>query len=1024
MAYLLVRLVLYSCHCSVARGKSAILGDMTSNPETAFLAAYNRLNEKQRAAVDAIEGPVMVIAGPGTGKTQILTLRIANILRQTDTAPSSILALTFTKSGARAMRERLVGFIGARAYDLPIFTFHGLAERLIAEYPTAYDTIIGGQVATEIEKIHYLETILEDATLSLLRPVNAPDFYITAILSAISAMKQENIRPTDLAQIIVREEQELAELPRYHEKGAHKGKERSEYKKLSERIAKQQVLQAVYLRYEAMMRTMRRYDFDDMILETVKVLQEHESVRLDVQERYQYILADEHQDVNGAQNEILRLLTNFHESPNLFVVGDEKQAIYRFQGASLENFVYFETMFPATTVIRLTENYRSTQVVLDAAHALIKVDDGPLVDYRVPLTAQVATGVSVAWWQCAHESAEREQVVAGVLDRISAGATPAEIAVIVRSNREVASFSEALRRRGVLVDASADGDIMEHPLFRSALSLLEAVATPANPVVLARVFQAPYWHIPLADVCTVLAAQTYTTSLVRLLQDDTLQRALPLQAPEQVARVMSVVTNAATFALTASPTQVLAQVLAESGFLADVLGQDPVEGSRVVRRLYDEIEALVGSGEATTVSAVVSLLYRRQQYRIPLSAPFQKHGDGVQVMTAHKSKGLEFAHVFIPHVTAEGWGGSTRPDYFKLPLVKTAALTLEANEDERRLLYVAMTRAKESLVLSTAATNVGGKVLTPSPFLAVLPVVATTLPSLAAPALLTSLVSTDVFRQEVVAALHHSLSTRGISATSLNNAVKNPWHYLMRNVLRLPEPKTPALHFGTVMHAVLERVVEIYRTTGEVMDFATARMLCEQRLQQLPLSVVEFTDLFEKGQVSLAAYLPHLAGRLSRETKAEVSVTTEWVVDLPTLPVLRLTGNLDRLDTDETGRVSAVVDYKTGRPKSRREIAGETKSSDGNYLRQLQFYTVLLAQYEGGRYLTDTGVLSFIEPDSKGMIREETFVVTTDERQALTELLQSTVSTLLRADFLFDEALLAASEYADIGRLWQARWRM
>ena len=171
---------------------------MISLHDEAYQTAYKRLNAKQKEAVDTVEGPVMVIAGPGTGKTQILTLRIANILRQTQMNPENILALTFTKSGAKAMRERLFQFIGNAAYRVSINTFHGLAERLIREYPEAYTKIIGGKAITEIEKIEIIETILEAPDLRLLRPTGAPEFYVSPLLSIISHLKQENVSPDGL----------------------------------------------------------------------------------------------------------------------------------------------------------------------------------------------------------------------------------------------------------------------------------------------------------------------------------------------------------------------------------------------------------------------------------------------------------------------------------------------------------------------------------------------------------------------------------------------------------------------------------------------------------------------------------------------------------------------------------------------------------------------------------------------------------------------------------------------------------
>ncbi len=206
--------------------------------EKTFLDAYHRLNNAQKEAVDTIEGPVMVIAGPGTGKTQILTLRIANILKQTDVRPENILALTFTESGAKAMRERLASYIGSPAYRVGIFTFHEFAGRLIRQYPDAYTRAVGGRPITDLEKVTLIESIIETPTIKLLRPSGSPEYYVKPIMSAISLMKREYITPDAFLEIIEEQEKNLAGVQKIHEKGAHKGKVRGEYIEYEKKVNK------------------------------------------------------------------------------------------------------------------------------------------------------------------------------------------------------------------------------------------------------------------------------------------------------------------------------------------------------------------------------------------------------------------------------------------------------------------------------------------------------------------------------------------------------------------------------------------------------------------------------------------------------------------------------------------------------------------------------------------------------------------------------------------------------------------
>jgi DNA helicase-2/ATP-dependent DNA helicase PcrA len=274
---------------------------VTKGDIAAFNVAYGALNPAQKRAVDTIEGPVMVIAGPGTGKTQILTLRIANILLKTDMQPGNILALTFTESGAKAMRERLRKYIGAASYQVPIYTFHGFAAKLIASYPDSYHRVIGGRPINDLEKITLVETILDSGEIKKLRPMGNPAYYVPHILRIIGQLKQEYITTDAFVKIIEQQENELLGIEKIHQKGAHKGKIRGEYTKKEEAIVKNRELLFVYRRYEALLSEQNFFDFEDMIVETVKALEGNEDMLRDLQETHQYILADEHQDVNGSQ---------------------------------------------------------------------------------------------------------------------------------------------------------------------------------------------------------------------------------------------------------------------------------------------------------------------------------------------------------------------------------------------------------------------------------------------------------------------------------------------------------------------------------------------------------------------------------------------------------------------------------------------------------------------------------------------------------------------------------------------------
>lgn len=958
---------------------------MSKQYTKAFEEAYARLNTSQRQAVDTIDGPVMVIAGPGTGKTQILTLRIANILIRTDTPPESVLALTFTNAGAHAMRARLRSFIGQTAQRIPIYTFHSFSEHLIKQFPEAYPTIIGGEAVTDVQVFTLVETLLSDPLFTALRPVGKPDYYVRDCIGAISNLKREGFSPDGFASFVLKQEQELATVQRIHEKGAHKGKVRGEYIEAEKKLLRNQELLQLYRRYDAALRADHLYDYDDMILETVRALSQNEEMRLVVQETYQYVLADEHQDVNGSQNRILEVLVDYHRNPNIFVVGDEKQAIYRFQGASLENFLRFQTLYPNAVVIPLVDNYRSSQDILDAAERLVVTEDPELAALRVALKATTNDTATLSCQTFNHQAFEDEWVVATVKGQLAAGIPASEIALIVRKNRQVEHYTSLLRSQGIPVAPSADSDMLQHPLTKSVLLLLEAVAKPDDEVVFSKLLHEPYWQFAPGDLVRLFAARSLTRPLSAIVATPE-DEVLGLEAPLAISRVHNVLKAARERALTEAPQQVLAYVLEESGLLRMVLARDPLESGRIIRRVYDEVEAAVSSDHSLTLTGVVKLFSQRLAYGLSLTAPLVSDDEeSVVVTTAHKSKGLEFNSVIIPDASTAVWDEGARSGPFVLPIGVGQKLPDSVQlEDNVRLFYVAVTRAKRALFLSCAAVGSDGRSRSLSVLAEMLGLVSESVSSVVSDVKTSELTGMVVQNKPVAvteATIRAALERYGLSATSLNNYLKSPWNYLYRNVLRIPEPKSFVMQYGTVLHAVIDAFVHERASTGHLLNMTEVATRLRRAIESLPVSVEEFTRMHERGLSALAAYLPQLPVAVRQQT--EVSLSAVLPTGLKDFPEVTLTGKLDRLDFDASGRLVCVTDYKTGKARTRGQIEGTTKDSEGEYKRQLVFYALLLSLQDNPDMRCRHMCLSFVEPTPKGEIKQEEFIITDDEVAAL-----------------------------------------
>ncbi|NCT95696.1 MAG: UvrD-helicase domain-containing protein, partial [Chitinophagaceae bacterium] len=366
-----------------------------------FQKIYNSLNEQQRQAVDTIEGPVMVIAGPGTGKTQILGARIGKILLETDTNPDNILCLTYTDAGVIAMRKRLLGFIGPDAYKVRIYTFHAFCNDIIQENLSLFEKTALDPIS-DLERIALLKELIDGF------PKNHPlkryrgDVYyeVRNLQQLFSTMKREGWTPEYILSCIDRY---IAELPTRDEfvyKRAYKQFKAGDLKQHkideeTERMSKLRAAVQEFPRFQELMSRERRYDFDDMINWVIRAFETDKNILARYQEQFQYILVDEYQDTSGTQNRLVELLISFWEEPNVFVVGDDDQSIYRFQGANVENMQIFADRYQDSLLkVVLTNNYRSTQPILNVSKTLIERNTERLVNKNDGLSKELVAANS------------------------------------------------------------------------------------------------------------------------------------------------------------------------------------------------------------------------------------------------------------------------------------------------------------------------------------------------------------------------------------------------------------------------------------------------------------------------------------------------------------------------------------------------------------------------------------------------------------------------------------------------------
>ena len=971
-----------------------------------FLKLYQGLNLEQKKAVDTIEGTVMVMAGPGTGKTQILTLRIANILRQTDTAPEQILALTFTKSGVYAMRQRLVAIMGSRGYKVNIHTFHSFCHELINFYPEEFPRLIGSRPATRVEQIDSLTEAIETAGGTVLKSFGDPLFYLKSILAEIEYLKRENIGPDKLQSLILIQDEDFEATPHlYHDKGVHKGKMKAKYQTVKRKIERNKVLVDVYRLYEDLLRQKQLYDFGDMIMEVIKSLETNNDFLLQVEEEYQYILADEHQDANGAQNRLLELLSSFHDNPNLFIVGDEKQAIYQFQGASLDNFNHFKQLYPQAKTIGLVNNYRSVQPVLDSAHSLIDRSQVLTKDKLIKLESVNPENKETALfvYNFSEEEYELRFVAEKIKLLISSGTPPAEIAVLYRNNKDAKKIAPFLDQVGITYNIESDENILHDVDVIKFLTLLKAVSNLNHTRELLQVVHFSWFNLPRLDVYKVinklkdgpkfLGDLLVSGEAEEVVSDVTLWR-------DFWAKIEAWNTLACNDLL----ASVVKKIITESGFLESLLtGPESMVKINKIRRLIDEVGVVIDSNKEATLSDFLSHIDTLMSHDLALEAQTGTGvSTGVRLMTAHKAKGLEFDQVFIIGARDGHWGNKRAVSYFSIP-ERGQLAEHDKLDDERRLFYVALTRARLGVHISLAKKSRASKDFLPTQFLSeidqdllkVVDVIEVEERYATEPAFTLNsspcLNGENLHQKEY---LQQLFKQQGLSVTALNNYLDCPWKYFFRNLIRLPEVKSKHLLYGTAVHDALEKFFKLYKNDQSLPSKKVLLKLFNQALVKQPLPAQDLSEIKDKGEEALAGYYDTYSLSWTGD------VVTEYKVTVPDIHrEIFITGKLDKLELLDHGKKVNVVDYKTGGVKSRNDIEGKTKASKGNIKRQLTFYKLLLDQAEDKRFILESAEVDFIEPNDRGVYKKEKFILEEKEVAELDEVVKKVIDEILDLTF-------------------------
>ncbi len=905
-----------------------------------FEAEYKKLNKSQAAAVNALEGPVMVVAGPGTGKTQVLSLRIANILTKTDTSPSGILCLTFTNSGVRAMRQRLFQIIGQDASSVNISTFHSFALNIIEKnygllgYEYKPDLLDGA------EAISVFDYLLDTHDWEYLRSRSDTTRYFHDVRSLVSILKREKITPEDFAIKIDREIESIELDPAsLSTRGETKGHLKKEVQSKIESLRRTKEVVSFYKLYEAYKKDHGYIDYDDVLSMLNELVRISEDLVYELRENFLYVLVDEHQDSTGVQNEFLKLVWHDVEKPNIFVVGDDRQLIYGFGGASLSYFENFKTMFGRAELITLTDNYRSTQNILDAASHIVQssMAESDLVSSR-------GSGENIYVVEAPYM---RDEIVfAGkkMQEFVNDGGSYNECAILVSKNSQVRSAITILKDMGLPVAFSSQTNLFT--IYETGIIkyLLRIAHNPFDAEALAAYLLSAYSGISALDAHKFIKSNARNLSVDKLASYEA--GGTLFGGIDPVAVLNESLTKLVEYARDHSAYE-LVQYIASNFILKNTTDHDSlIMRSEVVRSMLHLALTLEGSRKSFGISEYLEYLNRIESYgEIMPVAGFNKD-EGIKVMTMHSSKGLEFDFVFMAHMDEKSLnsgktGGFTLPESIKELVEEKDEMTL------RRQAYVAMTRAKRICCISNALESYSSSPLELAHIFKSIPdnlvnkIDSKDVESLllhdGAVSLVTRSHNTHpkVDKAELAAMVAKEYDKTKVSVTMIKNFFECPWKWYFRNLLQLPEAKSSSLVFGSVVHECIEAILKNKDTLNEesISNFIELSLAKNNVIDEN-----EIRRITKDAEIVLHDWVTNRLPMITKNYETERSVSfhdKEW-------PHLTMYGKIDLTEKPEKD-VFYITDFKTGKPKTAKDIEkSDEEGRMGDYVRQLAMYTYLM----------------------------------------------------------------------------------
>ena len=873
------------------------------------------LNPAQKEAVIHGEGPLLIIAGAGTGKTKVITHRIAYLIAAKLAKPEEILAVTFTEKAANEMEERIDLLIPYSYSFVEISTFNSFGERVLRNYGIELGYPPDFKLLDDIEQAIFFREFLFQFPLDYYRPLSSPTKYIQDLLAAIKRLKQEDINPDEYLEY----SKKLIENA--------SNEEEKEYSQKHLEMAK------VYMKYQEIYRSEGKIDFEDQVLLVVELFRKRPSVLKEFQEKYKYILVDELQDTNYIQFELLRLLASEHN--NLTVCGDDDQSIFRFRGASLANILNFQEFYPMAKKIVLTKNYRSTQSILDSAYQLIKQNNPNRLEFKYRInkileSSTVSNGKSIHLLQFDTISHEADKVAEIIQEKVNKGYRYGDMAVLIRRNADADPFLRALNMKEIPFRFSGSRGLYSQDEVKILVSFIKALTDFEDSkslfyLALSEVYQTDSYDL------TVISNYAFKKNfplhkVFREIFKGRCPVGISSSTEEKINKIFQDLLYFVQLSSSQNAGRVLYSFLERTGYLKSLAEgrtiQDEVK-LKNIRLFFDKVKNFSELTEDDSINSFARHLDLLQEVGDnPATAEAELEEEAVSVLTVHKAKGLEFPVVFMVCLIADRFPGRGRKEKIPIPdeiLKETLPEGEYYFQEERRLFYVGMTRAKKLLYLTWAKDYGLKRLKKVSPFV----LEALDLLKMPQDVLRTSPVE-EIKRYAPAASkprIFPSVREKEVLTLSyfqVEDYLTCPLKYKFRHIMRIPVLPHHTLIFGRVLHNTIHFYLK-NRMAGEKMTEDEFLSEYEKRWINEGFLSREHEEMRKKaGERALRLF--YRREENSRYLPSFLEQRFRWQLDK-----VKFIGRWDRVDFGQEGAV--VIDYKATEVKDQKEADRKTKGS-------------------------------------------------------------------------------------------------